>query len=143
MEDNLDFYNKFKKYNLKKVKTSKPGILNYTDITEDFKVERIFTITNFEDLNDTNNKRGFHYNINFDEIFIINKGEIYLEITNKTNQKITFNLKENDIFFFPRDYWLVFTILNKETLLTILCNKNLEESKNDYSFDNYIKSASI
>lgn len=139
MEDNSNFNNDFKKYDLKKVKTLKPGILNYTDIDQDFKVERIFTITNFDDLNDSNNKRGLHYNINFDEIFIINKGEIYLEIIYKNKEKINFNLKENDIFFFPRGYWLEFTILDKETILTVLCNKKLKESINDYSFENYVK----
>ena len=140
MIDNSNFYNKFKKYELTKIKTSKPGILNYTDIYHDFKIERIFTITNFEDLNDNNNKRGLHYNINFDEIIIINKGEIDLEITNKDQQKITFNLKENDIFYFPRGYWLVFKILTSDTIMTVLCNNNINESKSDYSFENYIYS---
>jgi hypothetical protein len=136
----INLYEDFskKKYNFKVVKTNKPGLLNYIDLDLNFEVKRIFTLSNFEEINNNNNKRGLHYNINFDEIIIINNGKIELEIINKNNEKIYFNLKKNDIFFFPRNYWLTFEILDITTNITVLSNKTYNESLSCYDFEKFI-----
>lgn len=138
----IEFYNKFEKYkfNFNKIKTSKPGFLNFIDLDIKFNVERIFTLTDFEDLNENNNKRGIHYNINFDELIIINEGKIEFEITNKDNMKIYFDLIKNDILYFPNNYWLSFTILDKITNITVLCNKKQTESKSSNDFNEFLLS---
>lgn len=135
-----EFYINFKKNKLKfkTIKTSKPGYLNFTDLEIDFNIERIFTLTDFDDLSENNNKRGIHYNKNFDEIIIINEGRIEFEITNKKNYKIYFNLEKNDILYFPNNYWLCFTILDKKTNITVLCNKTYCDSISSYDFNEFI-----
>jgi len=132
------FYCNLKKF--KTIKSSKPGYLNYTNISLNFQIERIFTLDNFNDLNNQNNKRGDHFNKNFDELIIINQGEIEFKVITKTNIHLYFNLNKNDIFYFPRNFWLSFKIINPETIITVLCNKNFENSISCYNFQEFLNS---
>jgi hypothetical protein len=137
----IDYYNFFKNFKnkLTSKKNNKPGILNYTDFDYcEFEIKRFFILNNFSDLEISNNTRGNHYNKNFDEIIIVNSGEIELEIISKTNLKIFFNLVENDFIYFPKNNWLNFKILDEKSILTILVNKILNESISIYDFNQYL-----
>lgn len=71
---------------------NKPGILNYIN-NINFSTKRLFYIDNFNDISsfkeeylnikNINKSRGFHANINFDELLIIIDGEILIKLIDK------------------------------------------------------------
>jgi hypothetical protein len=124
-------------YSLTSISTpNKPGFLNFSDLPFDFTVKRFFTINNISDL--SNNKRGIHFNSNFDEILIVNNGNINLELINKNNTKIYFHLLKNNFIFISRNLWITYTINSLDTDITVLCNQPFHNSISDYSFDHFL-----
>jgi hypothetical protein len=140
---------------LKTVKTSKPGELHFTDVgnfsstlsndeinvsdkQKSFIIKRLFLLNNFYDLNENNNKRGLHANINFDEIIIVNEGYIDVKIIKKNKEEIEFRLNKNECLYFSRGYWLEFIIGNSSTSITVLANVIQSESISMYDFDKFI-----
>lgn len=127
-------------FNLKTIKTNKPGELHFTDYNNNFDIKRIFLINNFNDLTDKNSTRGLHANINFDEIIIVNEGSIKVKIINKNNEENVFLLKKNQCLYFSRGYWLEFSIIDVNTSLTIIANETFETSKSEYDLKTFITS---
>jgi hypothetical protein len=124
---------------LKTVKTLKPGELHFTDVNEQdpFIIKRLFLLNNFNDLNENNNKRGLHANLNFDEIIIVNEGYIDVKIIKKNKEFIEFRLNKNECLYFSRGYWLEFIIDNSNTSITVFANMIQSESTSMYDFDKF------
>jgi hypothetical protein len=101
----------------------------------------MFYIDNCNDL--TNNKRGFHANINFNEILIVIKGSIKLKLIykNKDNYLIEINkfLNKNDIHYIHKLSWIEYEILELNTEIFVLVDKSLYESKSINNFDEFLK----
>lgn len=116
---------------------NKPGILHYIN-NMNFNVKRLFYIDNFND--DTiSNKRGHHANINFDELLFVINGEMKLKLVNKNLNKKEINLYKNDIYLIPRMNWLEFEVFNKDTIILVLVNETLNNSKGIFNYDEFIK----
>ena len=56
----------------------------------------------------------------------------------KKNEKKTFYLLKNEGIFIERNNWLNFNSTNKETYILVLANKELENSKSIYNFNEYL-----
>jgi len=116
---------------------NKPGILHYIN-NMNFNVKRLFYIDNFNDIT-TSNKRGLHANINFDELLFVINGEMKLKLVDKNLNKKEINLYKNDIYLIPRMNWLEFEVFNKDTIILVLVNETLNNSKGIFSYDEFIK----
>ena len=143
-----NFFLKKNLLNLIPIETkNKIGVLNCINQIN-FSTKRIFYIDGFSmvsefnkeyfDNQNINSKRGLHANINFDELLIIIDGEILMNMTDKDSKKITKNLKKNDIFYVPRMNWIEFEILNEKTIIFVLANENIENSKSIHNFNEFI-----
>jgi hypothetical protein len=98
----------------------------------------MFFINNFKDLLTSENKRGFHANLNFNEFFIVSDGSVELKLISKFNTTITKTLRKNDAFYIPKNNWIEFKILDSNTIIFVLCDKNFESSISEYNFTNFL-----
>jgi len=122
---------------VKNIITHKPGILNCIN-NLCFDTKRFFYINNFNELSNENNKRGFHANVNFDELLIVLEGEIHLKsIDSNLNEKNKI-IKKNEIYYIPRMNWIEFEILNVNTNIFVMVNEILSKSTSIYNFDDFI-----
>ena len=104
---------------------NKPGILNYINNIH-FDVKRLFYINSFDNLE--NNKRGFHANINFDELLIVLEGTILIKLINQDKNETIKKLNKDEIYFIPRKNWLEYEILDKNTIILVFANEILSKS---------------
>jgi dTDP-4-amino-4,6-dideoxygalactose transaminase len=120
---------------LTSIKTDKPGILHYLN-NICFNTKRIFYIDNFSDIS-SNNMRGFHANINFDELLICMDGKINIKLID-TDLNITEKiLLKNDIFLIKRMKWIEYKILEENTKIVVLVNEILSKSKSIINFEDF------
>lgn len=114
-----------------------------------FNTQRLFYIDNFEELNDfkneylgidnnINKKRGFHANINFNELLIIIEGEIEIKLINKNLNETIKKLGKDEYINIPKMTWLEFEILKQNTLILVLADLNLEESKSIHIYKDFV-----
>jgi hypothetical protein len=115
-----------------------------------FNTQRLFYIDNFEELNDfrneyfeidkntINKKRGFHANINFNELMIIIEGEIEIKLIDKNLNETIKKLIKNDYIIISKMTWLEFEILKQNTLILVLADLNLEESKSIHIYEDFL-----
>lgn len=125
---------------------NKPGILNYIN-NINFSTKRLFYIDNFNDISsfkeeylnikNINKSRGFHANINFDELLIIIDGEILIKLIDKNLNVTEKKLIKNDLFYVPRLNWLEFKILHEKTIIFALANEVFDKSTSVFSFDEF------
>lgn len=122
------FYKRKEVANFQSIITdNKEGVLHCIN-DYDFHTKRIFYINDF-DLSKGPVKRGFHSNTNFNEFFIVLKGEVQLKLINKFNNTIIKQLKSNDAFYIPKNNWIEFEVLDKSTSIFVLCDKEFETSQ--------------
>ena len=135
--------------NINSIKTeNKPGVLNYIN-NLNFLTKRFFYIDSFNDINKfkeeylniekSNKSRGFHANINFDELLIIIDGEISIKLIDKNLNIITKNLVKNDIFYIHRLNWIEFEILDDKTIIFALANEVFDKSISVFNFEEFKK----
>lgn len=117
---------------------NKSGLLNFIDLPIEFNVKRIFTLTDFDDLEQNNKKRGLHVNTNCDELIIVNSGYIDFKVIDKDQNFADIRINKNEMLFFPRNYWFEFEIGTKDTEIIVLANIMHKESINCYDFNRYI-----
>ena len=125
---------------------NKPGILNYIN-NLNFLTKRLFYIDNFNDISsfkeeylnikNVNKSRGFHANINFDELLIIINGEILIKLIDKNLNVTEKKLIKNDLFYVPKLNWLEFEILNEKTIILVLANEVFDKSISVFIFDEF------
>jgi dTDP-4-dehydrorhamnose 3,5-epimerase-like enzyme len=125
---------------------NKPGILNYIN-NLNFSTKRLFYIDNFNEISsfneeylnikNINKSRGFHANINFDEILIIINGEIMIKLIDKNLNITEKKLIKNDLFYIPRLNWIEFEILDEKTIIFALANEVFDKSSSIFSFDEF------
>jgi hypothetical protein len=128
-------------FDLKKLKSivthHKPGILHYLNEFS-FNTKRFFYLDNFNYIDDLNKKRGLHANLNFNEFMIILEGEIEIKLINK-NQNITSRkLTKDEYIYIPQMNWIEFEILNKNTIIVVLVDEIMSNSKSILNFDDFI-----
>lgn len=119
----------------------KKGILHYINNIS-FNTKRIFYIDNFKDESNTtyyNNKRGFHANINFDEVLICTEGKMNIKIIDLNLNEIEKTINKNDIFFVKRMNWIEYEILDEESSLLVLVNEIFKKSKCILNFEEFKK----
>jgi dTDP-4-amino-4,6-dideoxygalactose transaminase len=122
------FYRRKQVYTFQSITTeNKIGTLHYIN-DYDFNTKRMFFINNFENITSNFNKRGFHANLNFNEFFIVLKGKVEIKLTNKFNVSTTQILENNMAFYISKNNWIEFEILDKDSIIFVLCDKELESS---------------
>lgn len=139
LENNLIIINSIQTEN-------KPGILNYIN-NINFSTKRLFYIDNFNDIStfrgeyfdikNINKSRGFHANLNVDELLIIIDGSISIKIIDKNLNIIEKKLIKNNLFYVPRLNWLEFEILDEKTIILVLANEVHNKSNSLFSFDEF------
>ena len=91
-----EFYIENSLVTIKEIKTeNKPGILNYIN-NINFNTKRFFYVDKFDDLSQDNNKRGYHYNINFNELLCFfhyhpSVWQLHIHFMNVSNTSTKFN----------------------------------------------------
>jgi dTDP-4-amino-4,6-dideoxygalactose transaminase len=103
----------------------------------DFHVKRLFYINNCI-INNTDNKRGLHVNLNFNEFFIVLKGSVNLKLIDKKNNYIVKYLQSNEAYYIPKKVWIEFEILDMNTIIFILCDREYESSKSIDNFEEFL-----
>lgn len=115
---------------------NKPGILHCINNLS-FNTKRLFYLDNFNEITKSS-KRGFHANINFDELMIVLKGKINVKIIDKNLNVIETILNKNDTTLVKRLNWLEYEILDKETIVIVLANEIFENSNCIQNFEEFI-----
>jgi len=123
---------------IKSIITKKPGILNCIN-NLCFDTKRFFYINNFNDMDISNNKRGFHANINFDELLIVLDGEINLKLVDSNLNEKNKIIKKDEIYYIPRMNWIEFEILDKNTNIFVMVNEILSKSRSIHDFNEFLK----
>jgi dTDP-4-amino-4,6-dideoxygalactose transaminase len=132
------FYKRKEVYTFQTIITeNKIGTLHYINDYE-FNVKRIFFINNFNDLSLNTNKRGFHANLNFNEFFIVLEGSVELKLINKFNTTTIKKLNKNNAFYIPSNNWIEFEILDRNTIIFVLCDRDFESSECINTFDKFL-----
>jgi dTDP-4-amino-4,6-dideoxygalactose transaminase len=117
---------------------NKPGILHCINNLI-FETKRFFYIDSFNNILSENNKRGFHANLNFNELIIVIEGSIKLTLIDKElNKEITI-VNKNNIYYIPKLKWIEYEILNNETIILCLVDKNLDDSISINNFEDFKK----
>jgi dTDP-4-amino-4,6-dideoxygalactose transaminase len=114
---------------------NKPGILNCIN-NMNFDTKRFFYIKDFEN---TNHKRGFHANLNFNEFIVIIKGKIELKLTYPDLKGEITILDENSTYYIKKNIWVEYTILDINTIILCLTDKSMNESISEKDFNNFIE----
>lgn len=110
------------KKTLKPIKTeNKCGLLYFDNLWDQFDTKRIFYISDIDDLDETNNTRGKHINYDCNEILVVQKGLITVNLK-KDDQSYTFDCKKNDYIYIPKYYYLEIIIKSKDTCYFVLCD---------------------
>ena len=130
-------------HKMKKIKTSgKPGMLHCINSMH-FNTKRIFYVNDFQELNEfsnfylgtekSNDVRGLHANLNFDEFMIVMNGKIKISLTDKQNNTYTYILKQDDCIFIPRMRWIEYIILNHDTNIMVMANETMKNSISEFN----------
>jgi hypothetical protein len=101
-----------------------------------FDTKRFFYIKDFEN---TNHKRGFHANLNFNEFIVIIKGKIELKLTYPDLKGEITILDENSTYYIKKNIWVEYTILDINTIILCLTDKSMNESISEKDFNNFIE----
>jgi dTDP-4-amino-4,6-dideoxygalactose transaminase len=132
----------FMENNLLKIKNiiteNKPGVLNCIN-NLNFETKRFFYINNFNNLLPENNKRGFHVNINFNELIIVIEGSIRITLTDKYLNTETSIVNNDSLYYIPKLKWIEYEILENNTIMLCLVDKEINESVSVNNFDEFKK----
>ena len=132
----------FMENNLLKIKNiiteNKPGVLNCIN-NLNFETKRFFYINNFNNLLPENNKRGFHVNINFNELIIVIEGSIRITLTDKYLNTETSIVNKDSLYYIPKLKWIEYEILENNTIMLCLVDKEINESVSVNNFDEFKK----
>lgn len=133
IEKNLLLFKNFNTIN-------KSGILHCIN-NLNFDTKRFFYIDTFENLleNDVSqNKRGFHANLNFNEVIIVIEGSIKIILTDKKLNKEIKIVNKNEIYYISKMKWIEYEILDNNTIIVCLVDKSMSESNIVNNFDDFI-----
>lgn len=122
---------------IKNIKTNeKPGILRYLNNIS-FDTQRVFYIDSFNDLT-RNNTRGFHANINFNELLIVINGSVRMKLIDKSQNSITHDLHKDSVYFISKMLWIEYEILEPNTIIFCMADKSLKESHSIRDFNEFL-----
>jgi hypothetical protein len=121
---------------LKSIKTNKPGILNCVNNIE-FNLKRFFYIDNLLDYS-INKKRGFHANLNFNEIFFVIQGKVSIKLIDKNLNETINIINKNNIFYIPKIKWIEYEILVENTIIMVFVDEILSKSKSIFNIEEFI-----
>lgn len=140
----------FEQNKFKTIKTNnKPGLIHCLN-NLNFETKRLFYLDNFDELNDfkneylgidsntINKKRGFHANINFDELLFLIDGEIEIKLIDKNLIEFIKKIKKNEYIIIPKMNWIEFEILKQNTIIVVLANQNIIDSKSIHNFNEFL-----
>jgi dTDP-4-amino-4,6-dideoxygalactose transaminase len=119
---------------------NKPGILHCINNLS-FNTKRLFYLDSFGTTNnfEKNNKRGFHANINFDELIIVLNGEIKVKLTDKNLNVTETILNKNDTKIIPRMNWLEYEMIDISSIILVLANEIFGNSISVRDYETFIK----
>lgn len=124
---------------LKEIKTkNKPGILHCIN-NLNFDTKRFFYINNFNNSNNLleNNKRGFHANTNFNELIIVLEGSVKITLTDKESNSEECIVNKDNVYYIPKLKWIEYEILDKDTVILCLVDKDINYSVSIQSFEEF------
>jgi len=126
--------------NLLKIKDitteKKPGTLHYINNLK-FDTRRILYINNFNNLSE-NNTRGFHANLNFNELILVMEGSVILTLIDKELKKDITIVNKDNLYYIPKLNWIEIEILDNNTTILCLADRNINESVSIYNFKEFI-----
>ena len=93
---------------------------------------------NFNNLLTENNKRGFHANLNFNELIIVIEGSVKITLIDKNSTKETCIVNKDNLYYVPKLKWIEYEILDKETIILCLVDKDMNESISICNFEEFI-----
>ena len=102
-----------------------------------FNTKRFFYINNFK--SELSEKRGFHANINFNELLIIIEGKIKLKLIDINEVENIVELSKNDIYYIPTMKWIEYEILESNTIILCLVDKIMSESSSICDYSKFIE----
>jgi dTDP-4-amino-4,6-dideoxygalactose transaminase len=106
---------------------NKSGILHCINNLS-FDTKRFFYINNFNNNLTENKKRGFHANINFNELIIIVEGSIKLTLIDKKLKEETTIVNKDNLHYIPKLKWVEYEILSDNTVILCLVDKDINSS---------------
>ena len=111
---------------------NKPGILHcINDIN--FETKRFFYVNNLK----KHDKRGFHSNINYNELIIVIEGSIKLKLIDKELKEENIILNKDNTYYISKLKWLEYEILENNTIILCLVDKNINESVTITNFEDF------
>lgn len=129
-----DFFNSKKIITFTSIITNeKPGMLHYIN-SINFDTKRIFYIDSFKSVG----ARGNHSNSNFNELFMVLSGSVEIKLTSKYGNTDTIILQSGQGYLIPKNNWIVYNIIDTNTIICVLVNKELDKSISEFNFDKFI-----
>ena len=116
---------------------TKPGVLHHLNGI-DFPFKRIFYLDSFDKVNSNFDKRGFHANMNCDELLMVIKGKIEVKLTSQEQKEFSFTLEKNQTLNLPKKYWIEYTILDPSSIILVLASETMSETISICDFKNFI-----
>jgi hypothetical protein len=129
LENNLLHMNHVKSH-------GKPGVLHFLN-NMSFNTQRVFYIDLFNDVT-SKNTRGFHANINFNEVLIVINGSIRITLIDKLQNKVIEYLDKESIYFVSKMSWVEYEILEPDTIIFCMADKCLGESRSITDFNEFL-----
>jgi len=117
---------------------NKVGVLHCIN-NLNFETKRFFYINNFNNLSHENNKRGFHANVNFNELIVVIYGSIKITLIDKNSNSETCIVNKDSLYYVPKLKWIEYEILDKDTIILCLVDKNINESIAINDFEEFSK----
>lgn len=105
------------------------GVLHAINYLDTFITKRIFYINGFESL-DLPIERGNHCNYNTNELLLVLNGSIFLELEDVLGNKVKKIIEHGSQYYIPKNNWIRYHILDKNTNIVVLCDTTFEEQIN-------------
>jgi hypothetical protein len=105
------------------------GLLHAINHLDTFITQRIFYINGFQEL-DMPVERGNHCNYNTNELLLVLDGSIFLELEDVVGNKVKTVIEHGSQYYIPKNNWVHYHILDKNTNIIVLCDTTFEERIN-------------
>lgn len=102
------------------------GVLYAMNHIDTFHVNRIFYINEFQEL-EIPVERGNHCNYNTNELILVLHGSIFIELEDVAGNKVKKIIENGAQYYVPKNTWIRYYILDKNTNIIVLCDTTFEE----------------
>jgi hypothetical protein len=115
----------------------KPGTLHAVNDLQ-FDTRRIFYIDSLDEQT-IGKKRGYHANLNLNECMIVQQGLLQVDLTNCMNESQSYTLEKGNVLYIPKNYWIEYTILEANTVVLVLADQTLSDTKSVYTKEEFLQ----